>query len=124
LRFRFQVTVASRDRLLLEQLQSFLSFGSITDRRPGRPGHQPTSELRVSSFRAHREGTIPFAEQYLLPSAKRNQFDRWRADMEEYLEAHPARWGLGPSPCSVPGCRKPVRGQGVCRSHYYRATGY
>ncbi len=124
LRFRFQVTVASRDRSLLEQLQTFLGFGSITDRAPGRPGHQPTSELRLSSFRAHREATIPFAERYLLPCAKRDQFERWRAEMEEYLQAHPSRWGLGPSPCSVPGCAKPVRGRGLCRSHNYLATGY
>ncbi len=47
LRFRFQVTVASRDRHLLEQLQHLLGYGSITDRSPARPGYQPTSELRI-----------------------------------------------------------------------------
>ena len=123
-RFVFQVNVATRDLALLEQLRSFLGYGSITARPPGRPGHLPTSEFRVSSFRAHREATIPFAERYLIPCAKRDQFERWRAEMDEYLRAHPSRWGLGPSPCSVPGCGKPVRGRGLCRSHYYRATGY
>lgn len=124
LRFRFQVTVATRDRALLEQLRRLLGYGSITDRPPGRPGYQPTSELRVSSFRAHREATIPFADRYLLPSAKRDQFERWRAQMDEYLAAHPSRWGLGPSPCCMPGCERPVRGRGLCRPHHYRATGY
>ena len=124
LRFLFTVEVVSRDRSLLEQLRALLAFGSICDRPGRRPGHQPTSHFRVSSFRAHREATIPFAERYLLPSAKRRQFDRWRAEMEEYLRAHSSRWGQGPSPCSVAGCGKPVRGQGLCRSHYYRATGY
>ncbi len=123
-RFVFQVTVARRDRALLEELRSFLGYGSIADRRARRPEHQPTTTFSVASFRAHREATIPFAERYLLPSAKRDQFERWRGEMEEYLEAHPSRWGLGPSPCSVPGCGKPVRGRGLCRAHYYRATGY
>jgi LAGLIDADG endonuclease len=123
-RFVFQVTVATRDRALLEQLRSALGYGSITDHPPRQPRHEPTSTLRVSSFRAHRDATIPFADRYLLGSAKRDQFERWRAEMEDYLEAHPSRWGLGPSPCSIPGCGKPVRGRGLCRAHYYRVTGY
>ena len=75
-------------------------------------------------YAGHREATIAFAERYLLPSAKRDQFEQWRAEMDEYLQAHPSRWGLGPSRCSQPGCEKPVRGRGLCRAHYYRATGY
>ena len=57
-------------------------------------------------------------------SAKRDQFDRWREEFDTYERAHPTQWGRGPSTCSEPGCHKPVRGRGLCRSHYYRATGY
>ena len=123
-RFLFSVEVATRDRRLLEQLRTFLALGSICDRIGRRPGHLPTSQFRISSFRGHREATIPFAEQYLLSCAKRVQFERWRDEMEGYLQVHPSRWGLGPSPCSVPGCGNPVRGRGLCRSHYHHATGY
>jgi hypothetical protein len=68
--------------------------------------------------------TILFVDAHLLPCAKRRQFDQWRRDLDEYERRHPNRFGTGPSPCSVAGCDKPVRGRGLCRSHYDRATGY
>jgi hypothetical protein len=124
LRFVFSVCMASRDRPLLEALQAFLGVGSVYDSEPGAPNWQPTSTFSVGSRRSHRLVTIPFAERYLLPSAKRRQFDAWRQRFDAYEAEHPSRWGDGPSPCSVPGCGKPVRGRGLCRAHYYRVTGY
>ncbi len=124
LRFVFAITVASRDRLLLEALRSFLGFGSIRDLAPAREGYQPESELRITSLRAHHAATIPSADAFLLRSAKRNQFEEWRARLLTQEQEHPNRYGKGPSTCTVPGCNKPVRGRMLCRSHYYRATGY
>lgn len=124
LRFVFTVAVASRDRPLLETLQEFLGWGSISSQGSRRPGWLPTSTFCINSRRAHHAATIPFAEQYLLPSAKRQQYERWRDAVLAYEVEHPSRWGKGPSNCSVPGCDQPVRGRGLCRSHYYRATGY
>jgi hypothetical protein len=124
LRFRFQVAMASRDRPLLEALQRFLGAGSITDRGPARAHWQPISTFSVNSHRAHLACTIPFADAFLLPCAKRAQFERWREQLLEYNAAHPSNWERGRSLCSVQGCSKPVRGRRLCRSHYYRATGY
>jgi hypothetical protein len=123
-RFVFQVTVASRDRPMLEALRDALGFGSISDKPPQRAHWQPTSVYTVNSRRAHFLATIPFMERYLLPSAKRSQYERWRDALIEHERARPSNWRKGPSPCSEPGCDKPVRGRGLCRSHYYRATGY
>lgn len=109
---------------MLEALRAFLGFGSISDAPPGRPGHAPLSEFRVASFRAHHAATIPFAEAFLFRCAKRVQFEEWRDRLHRYEAEHPSRYGKGPSPCSIPGCGKPVRGRMLCRSHYYRATGY
>lgn len=79
----------------------------------------------MSSNKAHFAATIPFAERFLPPwSHKRAQFEEWRAALLEYEEAHPQVRKRGPSPCRVPGCEKPVRGQGLCRSHYHRVTGH
>lgn len=122
--FRFAVTVATRDRPMLETLRGFLGVGSIFDRAPRRASWQPTSTLCVNSVRAHHAATIPFAEQFLLPSAKRRQFEAWRDALAAYEVEHPVKWGKGPSPCGEPSCNQPVRGRGLCRSHYYRATGY
>jgi len=123
-RFVFSVTVATRDRPLLEALRAFLGFGSIRDVPPARAGYEPESSYRVASLRAHHAATIPFAERFVLPSAKRNQFDAWREKLYRQECEHPNRYGKGASPCSIPGCDKPVRGRMLCRSHYYRATGY
>jgi hypothetical protein len=123
-RFVFQVTVASRDRAMLEAIRAHLRFGSIRDMAAEREHWQPRSEYTVNSRQAHFLATIPFMERYLLPSAKRAQYERWRDALLEHERAHPSKFGKGPSPCSEPGCDKPVRGRGLCRSHYYRATGY
>ena len=78
----------------------------------------------VNSVTAHRSATIPFADQFLLPSAKRAQFEQWRSALDNHDQAHPNPYGKGRSSCSEPGCDRPVRGRGLCRAHYYRATGY
>ena len=124
LAFVFDVQVATRDRALLEQIQGLLGFGSITDHASRNGRHQPISQLRIASRRAHFSATIPWADAHLLPSAKRYQYELWRDALYSYDAQRPTRYGKGPSPCSVEGCERPVRGRGLCRSHYYRATGY
>ncbi len=121
-RFVFELVMATRDRQLLEQLRALLGFGSITDRSPSHAHWQPTAALRVASRKAHFTATIPFADRHLLPSAKRRQFEQRRCQLLEYDARHPVRRGR--STCSVAGCSDPVRGRGLCRRHYYRATGY
>ena len=123
-RFVFCLTMATRDRPLLERLQSFLGKGSICDYRNRNPRWQPTSAFSIRSHAAHHAITIPFAERFLLPSAKRDQFERWRERLVDYERLHPSRYGIGRSICSKADCNKPVRGRGLCRSHYYLVTGY
>jgi len=124
LRFVFEIAMARRDRHLLVALHTCLGVGSLRD-TPRRKGHwQPTSALRVGSLRAHHAATIPFFERYLPRTAKNEQFTAWRAMLHAHERAHPNRWGKGPAACSVLDCDRPVRGRGLCRIHYYRATGY
>lgn len=124
LRFVFSVSMASRDRPLLEALQCFLGCGCLNDAPPRQAHWQPTSTLCIASNKAHRAATIPFAEQFLFPSAKRQQFEHWRDALYAYERDRPSRYGRGPSACTEEGCERPVRGRGLCRSHYYRVTGY
>lgn len=123
-KFIFLVTVEARDLGMLEQLRAFLGFGSIRHVERAKPQWQPQVVYTVNSLTAHWQATIPFADRYLLPSAKRDQFEAWREDLERYVERYNIRCGRGPSPCSIEGCEKLVRGRGLCRSHYYRATGW
>jgi len=122
-KFVFAVEVADRDRLMLVRLHAALGSGSIA-LKPSRQGHLPTAAFSIRSHKAHGEKTIPFMDRYLLPSAKRGQYELWKRRLAAYEAAHPTRWGRGPSACSVEGCDRPVRGRGLCRRHYYRATGY
>lgn len=124
LRFVFQVSIASRDEALLKALRQCLGYGSIHTRPPERPGWQQMSIFTIASRKAHHAATLPFCEVFLLPSAKRRQFTLWRDALRFYEVERPTRYGKGPSECSVPGCDKPVRGRMLCRSHYYRVTGY
>jgi hypothetical protein len=116
--------MAQRDRPLLELLQRFLGRGSINDSAPAQPGWQAESTFRIHSQIAHHQVTIPFADTFLFGCEKRHQFELWRDAFYAYEAMHPNRYGQGRSVCSAPGCDKPVRGRGLCRSHYYRETGY
>jgi hypothetical protein len=123
-RFIFEVRMADRDLSVLRALRQFLGTGSINVQPAPRANWLPIASFSVHSHRAHRSRTIPFAERFLFPGAKRRQFEQWRDALYEYEALHPNRLGLGPSPCRIDGCDKPVRGRGLCRSHYYRETGY
>jgi hypothetical protein len=124
LRFVFAIETASRDRPLLDLLCARLAIGKVTDHPQRRAAWQPTSTFRVASLRAHRSAVIPFMDRFLVAGQKRHHFELWVQAIDAYELAHPTRWGNGPSPCRVHGCEKPVRGRGLCRSHYYRETGH
>jgi hypothetical protein len=124
-RFRFGVMVAARDLALLEMLRAVLGCGAIDVVERSAPAHwQPIVGFRVDGERDLLHHVVPFMERYLLPCAKRRQFEAWRDELTSYVEARPSQWRRGPSTCSVEGCERPVRGRGLCRSHYYRVTGY
>jgi hypothetical protein len=117
--------MATRDRPLLEAARAVLGYGSISDAPRRRPEWQPITTFNIASRKAHRAATIPFAERYLRPCAKRDQFELWRDALISYeAETASHRPKRGRSICRIPGCDKPVRGRMLCRSHYYRETGY
>jgi hypothetical protein len=103
-RFVFQTTVATRDRPLLEALRVALgNLGSVTDLTLRNPRWQPLSSHRVTSRTAIRRCVLPFFDEFLLPSAKRDQFDAWRARFEQYERDHPSRWDEARPPVQNPG---------------------
>ena len=112
------------DRPLLEALRSVLSAGAIQDRGARRPAWKPESRMTLASEAAHLGSTIPFFDRYLADSAKRRQFEAWRDALLEYRSDRRHRGYGGRSTCSVLGCERTVRGQGLCRHHYYEATGW
>lgn len=121
LRFVLQVSMAERDRPLLAALRALLGFGTLFRSEPVVDHWLPKWTLTVASFKAHRQATIPFSNQYLLESCKRREFEQWRNALLSYQPfLRPRERSL----CSVEGCDRRVRGRGLCRSHYYQVTGY
>lgn len=95
LRFVFPVTMAVRDRPLLEALQVLLGHGSLYGRPAQKAGWLQTVSFTINSISAHRAATIPFAERFLLPCAKRQQFEQWRTALDAFDRAHPNRYEIG-----------------------------
>jgi hypothetical protein len=116
--------VAHRDQLVLENLRATLGVGSLRVLKARNPKHLEQVVFTVNSLRAHQTATVPFFNDFLPVSEKRRQFEIWRDAMIWWDAVRPSRYGKGPSPCSEPGCDRPVRGRGLCRIHYYRETGY
>jgi hypothetical protein len=114
--------MAACDRPLVEALREFLGVGNLTESPARRSTWQPTVSFSISSLKRHHAATIPFADRFLLPCQKREQFEAWRTQLLEYEASHAIRRGR--STCSVEGCSGLVRGRGLCRRHYYRATGW
>ena len=65
------------------------------------------------------EVIVPFMDEHLPPSYKRDQYEVWRGALLDYWE-HDARRRR---PCTVVGCTVLQRAKGLCRRHYYEAFG-
>lgn len=125
IRFVFELSLAEPDLPLVEALQAMLGgAGTIRLREPRRPGWQREACLTVAAERLHLARTIPFAEQFLPPCHKRAQFERWRDELSAYRQRREQVAPAGRGRCSVEGCDDWIRGQGLCRRHYYQATGW
>ena len=123
-RFVFQVAM-TRDLKLLHQLLALLGYGSLRQERVRNPLWIPAAIYTVASLSAHHAVTIPFAEAFLPRfSAKWRQYVNWRDALLQHEIERPTRYGKGRSRCSVEACDGLVRGRGLCRHHYYGATGY
>ena len=122
-RFVFSVAMSLRDRPLLERVHRALGVGAIYDQPARRATWQPSACLTISSLISHHRATIPFCDRYLLAGAKRRQYETWRTALLAYDPLRDGRRRRRGT-CSVTGCDREVRGRGLCRRHYYRATGY
>lgn len=101
--FVFKVSVASRDRALLESITKQLGAGSISDRPPRKTHWQPTSTFTVHSLRGHRAATIPFMDRFLIAGNKRQQCAHWKNQLLRYLEQHLIRAGGPRIECKIDG---------------------
>lgn len=71
----------------------------------------------VHSIKELITAVVPFMDEHLPPSYKRQQYLEWRERLLDYREHQAKRV----RPCTVDGCEEPRRAHGLCRYHLYQA---
>ncbi len=100
---------------MCEALRDFFGCGSIVDAPRRKPHYDDESAFVVQSLRSLVEVVVPFMDEHLPPSYKRQQYLAWTARLLDYWEHKAKRV----RPCTVEGCDEPRRAHGLCRHHRY-----
>lgn len=116
-KFVFKVELGARDPLPLEQLRRVLKVGRIEYLGRRKDHYDAAARFRVISLRDQVSVIVPFMDEHLPPSFKRQQYLAWREELFDYWEHHAKRV----RPCSKEGCETPRRAHGLCRRHLYQA---
>lgn len=117
LRFTFAVGLGASDVGMCELMHDFFGVGSIVRSPRRREHYDDEAAYTVQSMRALVEVVVPFMDEHLPPSYKREQYEAWRARLLEHWELRAKRV----RPCTVVGCDAPRRAHGLCRHHLYAA---
>jgi hypothetical protein len=114
-RFVFSIGLGSSDADLCRSLPGRLGVGNVHVSPRRQPHYEDEITFQVSALRDLIEVIVPFMDEHLPPSFKREQYLAWRADLIEYWETKAKRRRT----CTVDGCDEPQRAKKVCRHHYY-----
>jgi len=113
--FRFAVALGATDAEMCELLESFLGVGHLFA-SPRRQVHYDDEVIfAVQAQRELLDAVVPFMDEHLPESYKRQQYLQWRAKFFDYWEHEAKRR----RPCTVEGCEEPRRAHGYCRHHLW-----
>jgi hypothetical protein len=116
--FRFAIGLGASDSDSCRQLQRYFGVGTIHT-SPRRKSHYDDEvTYQVRALRDLIDLVVPFMDEHLPPSYKREQYEVWRAALLDYWQ-HGARQ-KGRRPCTIDGCDRPQRAKGLCRHHYFK----
>jgi len=118
-RFVFSLGLGSSDAALCRSMPGWLGIGRVHVHPRRKPHYEDEITFQVSALRDLIEVVVPFMDEHLPPSYKREQYLAWRFDLLEYWETKAKRR----RPCTVDGCEEPQRAKGRCRHHYYERYG-
>lgn len=117
--FDCTVALGASDAGMCELLRDFLGVGRVR-RYARRKAHYDDEAIWVvRSLPELVEVIVPFLDEHLPPSYKREQYLVWRAELMAYWDERARRR----RPCTAAGCDEPRRARGLCRRHYYAAYG-
>jgi hypothetical protein len=117
--FGFTIALGAKDEETIALFDAFFGCGRTTWRRRRRSHYDDEVTFVVRRLRDLVEVIVPFMDEHLPPSYKRDQYEVWRAALLDYWE-HSARRRR---PCTVAGCAVVQRARGLCRHHYYEEFG-
>lgn len=122
-RFTFQVGLGAVDRGACRQLQEFFGVGNISESPRRQPHHDDQTAFAVQGIHDLIGVIIPFMDEHLPPSYKREQYLEWRKRLFEFWDTKARRPRVRTSVCTADGCERLQRAKGLCRRHYYEAYG-
>lgn len=118
-RFAFAVSLGAADHMMCLLLRDYFGVGRVRTYPRRRDHYDDEVVFSVQSLRDLVEVIVPFMDEHLRPSYKREQYDAWRAELLAHWESKAKRR----RPCTVDGCDRPNRARGLCRHHYFQAFG-
>jgi len=114
-RFRFAVALAHQDHETCQRLSRWFGVGRIYHSARRSPQHADAVVYQVQSLTDLVAVIVPFMEEHLPASHKRDQFEAWSRELLSYVETRARRRGT----CGVSSCSRPHRAKGLCRQHYF-----
>jgi hypothetical protein len=117
--FACVVALGASDRGSVEFLHTFFGVGRVRWYARRRAHYDDEITWTVRRLSDLVGVIVPFMDEHLPVSHKRDQYLAWRDALLDHWE-HRARRRRA---CSIDGCDAPGRAHGLCRRHLYRERG-
>jgi hypothetical protein len=115
----FEVGLGAVDTGVCESLKELLGVGRLVFFPRRKPHYDDEVTYVVARLRDLLEVIVPFMDEHLPASYKRQQYIEWRTELLDYWEHRAKRQ----RPCTKDGCGRPRRAKGLCRHHYFEVYG-
>lgn len=114
-RFIFEVGLSASDRGICILFREHLGVGHVYESKRRREHYDDECAFMVQAMPELVEVVVPFMDEHLPPSYKREQYLAWKQRLLDYWEHRAKRV----RPCEVEGCEAPRRAHRLCRHHLY-----
>jgi hypothetical protein len=118
-RFRYVIALGAVDGVSCAALRYAFGAGRLHQSVRRQEHYDDEVTFSVDALRDLVEVIVPFMDEWLPPSHKREQYLAWRAELLDYWE-HRAKRRRS---CSIDGCPNDRRAKGLCRHHYHEEFG-
>jgi hypothetical protein len=115
----FRVSLGEVDAVSCELLRAFFGVGHVYHYARRREHYDDEVVFQVRRTQDLVNVIIPFMDEHLPASYKRQQYGAWRAEVIDFWDYQMKRRRN----CTIDGCGRPQKGRGVCRIHYYALYG-